>query len=380
MPTFRTLCSGGELFGLGACHAGWRHVDGYEIEDRIASVARLNGLDVRTADICAIDFDSLIPVDHLHASPSCKNASQASQGVETLEDRSVADAIGWAIEAHQGRSFSLENVWGYRTFESFQRILAALDRAGFAHEYRHLNSADYGVPQTRKRLILLAVQRDWRVRPRWPMQTHRRGGGLGVAPWAGWLSAIADLVDSLPATEPAPWQLARLPAELRASLLFHQGISRDHKGNEYQQHGRDGHEPAYTITSNGNQTGMRAYILSGENAGGNGEGWRVPVAPSFTVTSSNKGCTRAFLISDQSASAGSGVQIRYEDEPAVSVRAGQNGGAPPRASIAGRWVRMTVQALSRFQTVPDSYRGLTSEINGNGVPCLLAQRIMESLP
>ena len=26
---------------------------------------------------------------------------------------------------------------------------------------------------------------------------------------------------------------------------------------------------------------------------------------------------------------------------------------------------------------PDDYRGLTAEINGNGVPCLLARRIME---
>jgi hypothetical protein len=35
--------------------------------------------------------------------------------------------------------------------------------------------------------------------------------------------------------------------------------------------------------------------------------------------------------------------------------------------------------LGRFQTVPDSYKGLTTKINGNGVPCLLAQKIMETL-
>lgn len=48
-------------------------------------------------------------------------------------------------------------------------------------------------------------------------------------------------------------------------------------------------------------------------------------------------------------------------------------------AYVGRWVRLTVRALGRFQTVPDSYVGLTAEVNGNGVPCLLAQRIMESL-
>jgi hypothetical protein len=47
MPTFRTLFSGGELFGIGARQAGYVHVDGYEIAPSIAAVARLNGFDVR---------------------------------------------------------------------------------------------------------------------------------------------------------------------------------------------------------------------------------------------------------------------------------------------------------------------------------------------
>mgnify|MGYP000957941497 CR=1 FL=1 len=49
------------------------------------------------------------------------------------------------------------------------------------------------------------------------------------------------------------------------------------------------------------------------------------------------------------------------------------------AYTAGRWVRMTVQALGRFQTVPDDYVGLTPEINGNGVPCEQARQIMLSV-
>ena len=40
MKTFRTLCSGGELFGVGARAADWTHVDGYEIDPAIAVIAR----------------------------------------------------------------------------------------------------------------------------------------------------------------------------------------------------------------------------------------------------------------------------------------------------------------------------------------------------
>jgi len=44
-------------------------------------------------------------------------------------------------------------------------------------------------------------------------------------PWVGWYAAIEDLIDTLPKTRPAPWQLARLPQELRETLLIGPGLS-----------------------------------------------------------------------------------------------------------------------------------------------------------
>lgn len=315
MRTFRTLCSGGELFGVGARAAGWAHVDGYEIDSTITAVARLNGFDVRAADVTRIDYATLRPVDHLHASPSCKTASQANTaGGETADDLAVADAICRSIRAHQGRTFSLENVWAYRNYESFARILATLHECGFGVHFAHVNSADFGVPQTRKRLILRAVRGAERVPGLRP--THGKRCGILLARWNGWYAAIADILHTLPPTEPAPWQLARLPAELRETMLIGAG-------------GYDGGTAA-------------AYLLSGENAGQEwGKGYRTGDEPAFSLSSAAKGAARAYT--------------------------------------AGRWVRMNVQALGRFQTVPDSYIGLTPEINGNGVPCDLAQAIMESL-
>lgn len=133
MRTFRTLFSGGELFGIGARQAGWQHMDGYEIDPRIAAVARLNGFDVRAADVCDVDYESLAPVDHLHASPSCKHASQANTGAgETEEDLAAAGAVCRAIRAHRGRTFSEEDLfepvtWGYAVMasgDSYRRKLA----------------------------------------------------------------------------------------------------------------------------------------------------------------------------------------------------------------------------------------------------------------
>lgn len=383
MRTFRTLFSGGELFGVGAQAAGWRHLDGYEIRPDIAAVARRNGFDARAADVCEIDYESLMPVDHLHASPSCKNASLANvKAGETQADLDAAAAICRAIRAHQGATFSLENVWSYRNFESFACILHALHAYGYAVDSRHVNAADYGVPQTRKRLILRAVRGRDRVPPMHP--THRKGGDMLHAKWIGWYAAIVDLIDTLPETTPAPWQLDRLPAELKQTMLFAQNDSKDKHGNSYGATGRAADAPALTIGTIRDGTYPKALLVQSKNTRQEwGDGFWRDDQPAPTVVSDHKPShmPRAYIVGGGNTQlAQIDSHARSEDEPMFTVSASDGAKKSVAACLldVGRWVRLTVQALGRFQTVPDSYIGLTAEINGNGVPCLLAQRIMES--
>lgn len=101
--------------------------------------------------------------------------------------------------------------------------------------------------------------------------------------------------------------------------------------------------------------------------------------PMFTISASDraKKSAAAYLLDGDNARADDRLAtVRAGVEPAMTVRGSRTSAS--RAYV-GRWVRLTIQALGRFQTVPDSYIGLTAEINGNGVPCLLAQRMMESL-
>lgn len=421
----RTLFSGGCLFDVGARAAGYTHLDGYEIDAGIAAVAQQNGFDVRVADVCDVDYASQPFANHLHVSPSCKNASQANQKGrdengdplprETPADLAAAGAVGRAIAAHQGETFTLENVWGYRTFESFEIIRQALREAGFSFDYWHLCAADYGVPQTRRRLILVARRGLCRIQR--PHPTHREGGDMFHPPWVGWYAAIADILHTLPPTKPAPWQEARMPKELRESTLFPSRMSHDQHGNCYGPQSRGADEPAQTVATmtpgwykawlveskNSNQQygdGLRemhepattvvtdpkpshqpkAYIVASNSNPVRDGVYRPDEEPAHTVTTNAGGRVRALLIDGQTGSYGTNMTARNGDDPAFTIRANSNARQAVRALVpSGRWVRMTIQALGRFQTVPDDYIGLTSEINGNGVPCLLAQRIMESL-
>lgn len=70
-------------------------------------------------------------------------------------------------------------------------------------------------------------------------------------------------------------------------------------------------------------------------------------------------------------------------DPAPTIRTGFGEKQALRAVLleepVGRWVKITLPCLARFQTVPDDYKGLTAEINGNGVPPRFARQLMEAL-
>lgn len=373
MTTTATLFTGGGGFDLGASLAGFTPTWGVEIRPDIAAVAEANicGLRVIVSDVAQVDYTSLEAPDHLHASPSCKNASNAnSEGEEEQEDLSAALAICRALQALRPPFFTLENVWAYRNFESFKLIVKTLRGLGYLVDWWHLNSADYGVPQTRKRLILVA-RRD--RKPQKPMQTHykpdavKRFKGmrsLFFQPWVGWLESIADLVDTLPDSEFAPWQLERLPEELRDMLV----------NSENQSRGltmRESSRPAFSVV-HGKGTYPRALLMPGSgntnfNEAKPGKGARYEDEPATTVTTSTKdggGIPRAYLI-PANGEHSSGLRevepapvittqfgprarawlapgdnttngvIRREDEPMVTIQSRGLGQCPHRAYLVG---------------------------------------------
>lgn len=371
--TVITGFSGGGLADVGYRLAGYESIGAVEYDPQIAEVYRANlGDHIHVESIMDTDWRTFDRPDLLHMSPECKEFSQAkSGGKEGPIQRAQADAICRALETLTPPAFVLENVVGYRRSDySLPVILRTLERLGYCYDLANINSADFGVAQTRRRLILRAV----------------RGGLVPHLPapvrWVGWYAAIEDLLPTLPESAFAPWQLARMEP-LRTSSLVNGQNDGQGRGRGYRTLG----EPALTLQAS-DECRTRAFLVSDQRSNdGIGVGVRDGGTPSLTVDTRAAAKTRAFIVhpTDQRS-----MPVRAADEPVWTMIANSYGdshapGPRPRAWLSqGRVVAMTPRALARFQSVPDSYvlpeaRGLACKVVGNGCAVKQMQAIGESL-
>ncbi|HLC43172.1 MAG TPA: DNA cytosine methyltransferase, partial [Methylomirabilota bacterium] len=101
------------------------------------------------------------------------------------------------IVRHKPLAFVFENVEGFLTAEDGARVLDLLDPvigAGYRVHLRKVNAANYGVPQHRKRVIVIG-ELGWD--PSFPPPTHRAHGAPGADLVSGRLPLTPSLSDAL---------------------------------------------------------------------------------------------------------------------------------------------------------------------------------------
>ncbi len=182
-----------------------------EYDEKISGVYRNNfGQHIVTADVRDVDPKELVKhidgeVEYFHASPVCKNYSQAKSNHAEVElDKETAASTAEFINAVKPKVVTIENVKGYKDSEAMKTITDALDANGYTWDADVYNAADYGGYTNRERLIVRAV-RDGNLPEKPKKMAHKNG----------WYEAVADIIPTLTEKKNgvAPWMDIRLKAD-----------------------------------------------------------------------------------------------------------------------------------------------------------------------
>lgn len=182
-----------------------------EYDEKISGVYRNNfGQHIVTADVRDVDPKELVKqidgeVEYFHASPVCKNYSQAKSNHAEVElDKETAASTAEFINAIKPKVVTIENVKGYKDSEAMKTITDALDANGYTWDADVYNAADYGGYTNRERLIVRAV-RDGKLPAKPKKMAHK----------SGWYEAVEDIIPTLTEKKNgvAPWMDIRLKAD-----------------------------------------------------------------------------------------------------------------------------------------------------------------------
>lgn len=157
------FCAGAGGQALGLEQAGFRHSALIEIESDYSATLRLNRpfWNVHTADMSHFDGRPYRGVDVFAAGLPCPPFSMAGKQLGESDERNLFPAALRLIDEIQPKAVMIENVRGFLSaiFDDYRRSLKVqLKQLGYETDWRLLNASDFGVPQLRPRVVIIAVR------------------------------------------------------------------------------------------------------------------------------------------------------------------------------------------------------------------------------
>ena len=136
--------------------------------------------EVPHGDITKIDEKNIPAHDILLAGFPCQPFSKIGkrEGFKNDTQGTLFFDVLRILEYHKPRAFLLENVTGILTIDegrTIQTIMGALDEAGYDVNYQVLNSADFGLPQKRRRVYFVGFLKELNINFQYPIgnPSHR---------------------------------------------------------------------------------------------------------------------------------------------------------------------------------------------------------------
>ena len=167
------FCAGAGGQALGLEQAGFAHEALVEIEPDFAKTLRLNRpqWDVHTADMNEFDGRPFKGVDLLAGGLPCPPFSVAGKQLGERDERNLFPAAIRLVDEIRPKAVMIENVRGFLSavFEDYRlQLKAQLGKLGYHTEWRLLNASDFGVPQLRPRVVIVALRKDLVEAFDWP--------------------------------------------------------------------------------------------------------------------------------------------------------------------------------------------------------------------
>lgn len=369
------IFAGAGGLALGVAQAGFDHVAVVEVDNYACETIRENqrngnqlakSFPLHEVDVRNFDYSTLhTKVDFLSAGLPCQPFSFGGMGMAHRDRRDMFGEVVRAARELRPKAILIENVKGLlratfkdyfdylllalaspslarSTSQSWREHFAYLQHRSLGDDLRYdvhvhlVNAADYGVPQRRDRVLIVAFRSDLQVQWRLPEPTH----SLDALLWAQWKT-----------------------------------------GDYWKNYGTVRHRPG----SMSRRIALRAYAVRRLDTLNDARlPWRTVRDAVWDLPSLKPGQQREevpnhFLNPGARAYAGHSGSLM--DEPAKTLKAGNHGvpGGENSLALGGGRVRyFTVRECARLQTFPDDYviagpwtRAMRQV--GNAVPVSLAR-------
>lgn len=167
------FCAGAGGQALGLEQAGFDHTALVEIEPDFCKTLRLNRpqWDVRCEDMNAFDGRPFSGVDLVAGGLPCPPFSVAGKQLGDRDERNLFPAAIRIIDEMRPKAVMIENVRGFLSpvFEEYRlHLKAEFKKLGYVIDWRLLNASDFGVPQLRPRVVIVALKQDYSGGFEWP--------------------------------------------------------------------------------------------------------------------------------------------------------------------------------------------------------------------
>ncbi|MFN0206728.1 MAG: DNA cytosine methyltransferase [Planctomycetota bacterium] len=168
------LCGGGGGQALGIETAGFSCAGVIEVDENCCNTLRKNRpkWNVMNADLRTVDPCEFKGVELITAGVPCPPFSVAGRQLGADDERDMFPSAVSIIKETKPAAVLFENVAGLASpkFEDYRRdLFTTLESLGYRITFKLVEAANFGVPQMRRRFIIIALRPKIYKRFRWPV-------------------------------------------------------------------------------------------------------------------------------------------------------------------------------------------------------------------